>query len=182
MEQILDYIKQNSHTLFKHSENNILEAVFDKKGFFFKPQTQIEYNLIKNSPHLYVAYSTSEDGFYYIGKSFQNGGRWQRSHAYHLGTLAYHLTNNMRYDDQNHQHWIDAWMNIESLNLVENNYSINLKSEVKICFISFSIYSESDCLNDIKKIRELNKFYENKLINYFRDLNFSLLNVQNTKK
>jgi len=181
MEQILDYLKQNSHTLFQHSEDNILEVLFDNKGFFFESQTELIYKSIRNLPHLYVAYSTSENGFYYVGKSFQNGGRWKRSHAYHLGSLAYHLTNDLRYDDQNHLHWIDAWMNIESLNLGINNHNIKLISEVKICFIPFSIYYGNDCLNDIKKIREFNKNYEKKLIEYFKTLNFKMLNKQNNK-
>ena len=181
MEQVLGYIEQNSHRLFKHSENDILEAVFDNKGFFFDAQTELIYRRIRNLPHLYVAFSTGENGLYYVGKSFQNGGRWKRTHAYHLGTLAHHLTNNLRKDDQNHKHWIDNWMQIESLNLGINNHNIKLKSEVKICFIPFSFYCENECLNDIKKIRESNKFFEKKLIEYLKTLSFNLLNKQNNK-
>lgn len=182
MEQILEYVRQNSYRLFKHSENNILEALFDNKGFFFESQTDLIYRSIRNEPHLYVAYSTDEIGFYYIGKSYQNGGRWKRSHAYHLGTLAYHLTSNMRYDDQNHQHWIDNWMQIETLNLGINNHSIKLSREVKICFIPFSVYCKIDCLNDIKKIREINKSSEKDLIDHYRSSKVKLLNKQNVRK
>jgi len=182
MEQILEYIKQNSHCLFKHFENDIFEAVFDNRGFFFEPQTQIVYNGIRNLPHLYVAYSTGENGFYYIGKSFQNGGRWKRSHAYHLGTLAHHLLNTINQYDQNHQHWIDNWMQIETLNIGINNHTIKLISEVKICFIPFSIYSKNECLNDIEQIRTYNKSSENKLIEYLNSLDYKLLNVKNVKK
>ena len=110
MQLIKNYVKANYSLLFHHQPNNTLTAIFDEKGFSFTLAAQNYYNRIKNHPHLYVAWTNDKNGYYYVGKSYQIGGRWKRSHAYHLGTLAYHLHNIIRYDDQNHAHWIEHWI------------------------------------------------------------------------
>lgn len=181
MKAVLDYIENNSTLLFKCSSKNSNNAIFDSKGFWLSEEAQIVYDKIKKQPHLYVAWTLQDSGYYYVGKSFQNGGRWKREHAYHLGTLAYHLLDNIRKDDQNHLHWIDAWMIRNTMKKIDkNNYSISLNEAVYICFIPFEIYSE---LNNedlsIQKIRAINHEYEEKLIHYYRRNGISLLNVQN---
>lgn len=141
MQLIKNYIQQNYSLLFHHQPNNILTAIFDTKGFRFTVDAQNNYNLIKNQPHLYVAWTNNVNGYYYIGKSFQSGGRWKRQHAYHLGTLAHHLLDTIRYADQNHAHWIEHWMDNETLeNIDDNLFSIKLNEEVYISFIPFNIY------------------------------------------
>jgi len=180
MQLIKDYVRENSSILFQHTPNNVLTALFDTKGFSFTSAAQNNYNIIKNNPHLYVAWTNDENGYYYVGKSFQVGGRWKRSHAYHLGTLAHHLHNTIRYDDQNHAHWIEHWMIEETQSQIENNlFSISLKKEVYISFIPFDIYSNQD-LNTLPKeeIKRINKNTERDLIQSYLDDNLTLLNVQ----
>jgi hypothetical protein len=181
MKSILDYIKNNSTLLFKHLSKNSLKAIFDSKGFWLSEEAQIVYNKIKNQPHIYVAWTLQDKGYYYVGKSFQNGGRWKREHAYHLGTLAYHLLDNIRSDDQNHSHWIDAWMDRNTIKIIDNhNYSINLKERVYICFIPFEKYSELKYkILSPKLIKAINHDNENKLIKYYQNKGITLLNVQN---
>jgi len=196
MKSIKEFIKENSTLLFKpHSLNNKL-AVFDEKGFFLSKETQSAYDLIKNEPHIYVAWCANSKGFYYVGKSFQKGGRWKRQHAYHLGTLAYHLIGKIRYDDQNHSHWIENWMHPETLNVFDDKtYSIELKEHVHICFIPFDFYSKiflstslgnPDIMEtsnlDKKDIKKINTDFEKLLIDSYLNDNLILLNVQNNKK
>lgn len=180
MDNLKLYVKNNSELLFKHLDSSTNLAFFDNKGFSFTDNSQARYNVIKHSPHLYVAWTDSDNGYYYIGKSFQKGGRWKRQHAYHLGTLAHHLLNAIRYDDQNHQHWIDHWMiqnTVEEIGL--NQYSIQLKREVKIAFIPFNIYSSLDSpLLKKQEIREINTTTEKALIDAYKRENKILLNVQ----
>lgn len=182
MDNIKNYVKNNSQTLFRYN-GEITNAEFDNRGFFFAEEAQLEYNQIKNLPHLYVAWTVCEKGFLYIGKSFQQGGRWKRQHAYHLGTLAHHLLGTIRYDDQNHQHWIDNWMDVNTLNLGNNNHHIQLFREVKICFIPFKLYSEYNYQSLEKtQIRDINKKTEEDLIiSYLLD-GFELLNKQHNGK
>lgn len=180
IQAIKNYVKEHSYLLFKHIENNSLKAIFDNKGFDFTPQAKIAYDRIKSEPHLYVAWTNSKQGHYYIGKSFQKGGRWKREHAYHLGTLAYHLTNNIQKDDQNHAHWILNWMFEQTLtNIGNEQFSINLKKEVFISFIPFNIYSNQH-LGDVGKelIKELNHKYEELLRESYKKDGLNLLNVQ----
>jgi len=181
MKAVLDYIKNNSTLLFKHISKNSLKATFDSKGFWLSEESQIVYNKIKNQPHIYVAWTLQDEGYYYVGKSFQNGGRWKREHAYHLGTLAYHLLDKIRIDDQNHSHWIDAWMDRNTITIIDNhNYSINLKERVYICFIPLEKYSELDYkILSPKIIKAINHDNENKLIKYYQNKGITLLNVQN---
>ena len=180
MQLIKNYVRENYSLLFHHEPNNELIAIFDNKGFSFTVEAQNHYNLIKNQPHLYVAWTNDENGYYYIGKSFQLGGRWKRQHAYHLGTLAHHLHDTIRYDDQNHAHWIEKWMNMESLSNIDDNlFSVTLKKEVYISFIPFSFYSNQDTLTLPKtEIRRINTNIEKQLIQSYRDDNLTLLNVQ----
>lgn len=182
MDNIKNYVKNNSQTLFQNS-GELTNIVFDNKGFLFSDEAQLVYQQIKNSPHLYVAWTDCENGFFYIGKSFQQGGRWKRQHAYHLGTLAHHLLETIRYDDQNHQHWIDNWMDINTINLGTSIHNIQLFREVKICFIPFRLYSSENhlLLNKIQ-IREINKRTEEELIKSYLFDGFELLNIQHNLK
>lgn len=180
MQLIKNYIQQNYSLLFHHQPNNILTAIFDIKGFRFTVDAQNNYNLIKNQPHLYVAWTNNVNGYYYIAKSFQSGGRWKRQHAYHLGILAHHLLDTIRYDDQNHAHWIERWMDKETLeNIDDNLFSIKLNEEVYISFIPFDIYSDNDFNTlDRNEIRHINSTVERQLIQSYRYDNKILLNVQ----
>jgi hypothetical protein len=182
MNNLKNYVNNNSKTLFRY--NSVITNVeFDNRGFFFSDAAQLEYNLIKDLPHLYVAWTDCENGFFYIGKSFQTGGRWKRQHAYHLGTLAYHLLDTLRYDDQNHQHWIDNWMDVNTINLGNNIHHIQLFQEVKICFIPFKLYSElSHLLLEKTHIKDINKKIEENLIKSYLLDGFKLLNKQHNGK
>lgn len=181
MQILKDYVKQNSTLLFKHIESEPLTAIFDNRGFWFTDDTQIIYNQIKHQPHIYVAWSN--DGFYYVGKSFQQGGRWKRSHAYHLGTLAYHLLDTINQYDQNHAQWINNWMQLETLNIEHNTFKIKIKKEVFISFIPFNVYSNLNPTNIEKaQIRAINTMIEAQLIMTYLDDKIPLLNVQNNRK
>ncbi len=179
----LSYIQNNSVVLFKCQEAASLKALFDVKGFYLSDEAQKKYTESKNMPHLYVAYTKGKDGFYYIGKSFQKGGRWKRQHAYHLGTLAYHLLGTIRYDDQNHQHWIDNWMDINSKQVNNHSFFILLKEVVYIAFIPFENYS-TYLISDLSmgEIRKINSNAEKILIEILKTKGFRLLNVQNNRK
>jgi len=180
MQIIKNYVRENSKLLFEYQSESNHIAIFDSKGFFFSAGTQTFYNQIKNQPHLYVSWTENIKGHYYVGKSFQNGGRWKRQHAYHLGTLAHHLHSTIRYDDQNHAHWIEHWMNSDSMNVIDGNtYSIELKEPVYICFIPFTLYSNQD-YNTLHKteVRKINTNIEKQLIQSYRNDNIHLLNVQ----
>ncbi len=178
--ELLNYILNNESVLFKKAADNTEFAIFDSKGFWFDKTSQLKYDLIKHKPHLYIAFDKTVGGFYYIGKSFQNGGRWKRSHAYHLGTLAHHLLDTIRYDDQNHQHWIDAWMDINSQEIISSNLNkIKLKNEIYIVFIPFNFYAKKDFSNLSKEeIKRYNSLAESQVINLFLEQNKNLLNVQ----
>jgi hypothetical protein len=177
------YIRENSVLLFECDEANPLKAIFDERGFYLSADAQKKYDEIKNVPHLYIAFTKSEHGFYYIGKSFQKGGRWKRQHAYHLGTLAYHLLGTIRYDDQNHSHWIDNWMDVNSKQIFNIPFSISLKETVHIVFVPFEKYSTQK-LTELSKaeIKEINSTAETALIEYFKSNGFILLNVHNNKR
>lgn len=173
------YVEKNLVPLFKTLSNEHLTAIFDEKGFFFSSAAEAKYNLIKSEPHLYIAFTKDNIETMYIGKSFQKGGRWKRSHYYHLGTLAHHLQNSIIKGDQNHSHWIDAWMNVNSIKRVGNTNSIDLKSEVFVVFIPFEVYSERELLKLTKEeIKTINHSVEGQLISFFSSQNIRLLNVQ----
>ena len=168
--------------LFRHQLNDSLFPIFDNKGFSFTQETKNIYDRIKDQPHLYVAWTRNVNGYYYIGKSFQNGGRWKRQHAYHLGTLAYHLLGSINNYDQNHSHWIQHWTIVDSIkNIHENKFSIKLRKEVYISFIPFNIYANQN-FETLQKseIRQINAHFEKLLIQSYNDDNLILLNVQHT--
>jgi len=184
IDELKEFVKNNAILLFNTSSDNSLEAVFDEKGFFFHPSTLPIYNKIKSLPHIYVAFTNG--GYIYIGLSNQHGGRWKRQHAYHLGTLAHHLLGTIRYDDQNHLHWIDAWMDIASLKTNNKLNTIALKETVYISFIPFELYSGFDNFHErgglpTKGIERLiNKEVESALIKSYSLDGYKLLNVQKT--
>lgn len=182
MEQkIFNYVQRKATKLFRTQNGNDLKAIFDKTGFWFDEQTEIIYNQIKNIPHIYVAFTRNKNGHYYIGISNQKGGRWKRSHAYHLGTLSYHLLDTIQADDQNHQHWIDNWMDAETVELNIDIKTIMLKEQVYIAFIPFDFYSDLKNWrhNPPSKIiiNEINKKVERDLIKFYSE-RFDLLNIQ----
>jgi hypothetical protein len=179
MKQIKDYIRNNNFSLFKTNSQNKLIAQFDSRGFHFSDDAKYFYTTIKNDPHLYVAFGNNA---FYIGKSFQLGGRWKRSHYYHLGILAYEILNTCKITDQYHGHWVDAWMYRDSFKIEQDAYSIALKQEVRISFIPFRVYSKKDFRSLSKnEIKEINKSIEKKLIESYDDEDIELLNVQNSK-
>lgn len=183
IQEIKTYVHKNFYLLFNHIENNKLIALFDNKGFYFSTNAKAKYDEIKNEPHLYVAWNKSNNGYYYIGKSFQKRGRWQRSHSYHLGTLAYHILDTIKKYDQNHTQWIRNWMKIDTRHQIDNNlYSIELQEEVYIAFIPFSNYANCN-YNTLKneEIKSINSLYENLLINSYQEDGKTLLNIHKNK-
>lgn len=180
MERLKKFVAENSATLFMATDRNDGTIIFDNRGFFFSLNAEERYRLIRNEPHLYVAWTDSPNGYYYVGKSNQKGGRWKRGHAYHLGTLAFHLLDTARYDDQNHQHWIDNWMNQETCqNLGNNQYSISLNWNVKIAFVPFNLYENRPWSNlPSSVIRQVNTDNERDLIKSYRNDGWVMLNVR----
>jgi len=177
MNNLKEYVANNNCSIFKtHSKNNLL-AQFDIKGFYFADSAMKFYEKIKNQPHLYVAFGNN---YIYIGKSFQVGGRWKRSHYYHLGILAHEILKTCKPKDQPHGHWIDAWMFRDSLKLETSSHSILLKQDIRISFIPFNIYSDQDFNTSPKeKIRDINKIIEKQLIKSYKNDPINLLNIQN---
>ncbi|WP_297511101.1 hypothetical protein [Flavobacterium sp.] len=182
MNSIKNYVKNNSKTLFRY-KNVITNAEFDNRGFFFTDAAELEYNLIKDLPHLYVAWTDCENGYLYVGISNQLGGRWKRQHAYHLGTFAHHLLGTLNSYDQNHQEWINNWMDINTINLGDNLHHIQLFQEVKICFIPFKLYSDINHLSlDKTQIKKINEKTEKKLIESYLLDGLKLLNKKHNGK
>ncbi|MBD2752499.1 hypothetical protein [Spirosoma validum] len=179
IESIKNYVHSNSVPLFECDSQVPLKAIFDKQGFSFSKEASEKYALVKNRPHLYVAYTDLKERFYYVGKSFQAGGRWKKQHAYHLGTLAHHLLGTIRYDDQNHQHWIKSWMDIETVQTELEPYSIYLKGNVFISFVPFELYSNTALTDPLDKpgMKDINKSIERQLIESYRREGYTLLNV-----
>jgi hypothetical protein len=180
MDRIKNFVRNNSVLLFKVAEGNDQLAIFDNRGFEFSLPAFTLYSQIKSQPHLYVAYG---NGFYYIGKSFQSNGRWKRSHYYHLGSLAHEILNSQKSDEQRHDHWVDAWMHRNTVNVFQLPYHIQLRIEVKIAFIPFELYSGGLNYNELEKpeIRRINKEKELELIRSFLNEGVQLLNVQNNR-
>lgn len=183
MEQVINYVADNAEVLFRHVNDNSQVALFDSKGFFFSEAAKLRYDNIKYTPHLYVAWSVNDSGHYYIGKSYQKGGRWQRQHAYHLGTLAHHLLDTIDQYDQNHLHWITNWFVPNSVtNIGLNQYSVELMHEVRIAFIPFNVYHEVDfTLLSKEDIRAVNTSFERALIAHYLSNNKVLLNVHHNR-
>jgi hypothetical protein len=178
LEKLQKYAQNNSSLLFNHAENNPLLALFNNKGFTLSLPAQEAYNKIKNEPHLYVAWADGDNGHYYIGKSFQQGGRWKRQHSYHLGTLAHHLLKTTRSYDQNHARWIAQWMRPETLQVDKEPYTIELKQKVNISFIPFHGYS-SLAYHQLsnKQIKDINDEMEQALIAFYQKANMNILNI-----
>ncbi len=176
------YIGENSVRLFKTHSEDYLNAIFDEKGFHLSMEAQQKYDQVKSTPHIYIAFTKNVYGHYYIGKSYQNGGRWKRQHAYHLGTLAYHILKTIRYDDQNHQHWIDQWMDLNKVQISTSPFSIYLKEAVYIVFLPFELYSETSyTILPKSEIRAINTRTESELINHFKTQGIKLLNIQKNR-
>jgi hypothetical protein len=110
-------------------------ALFDEKGFFLSQAARKVYDLIKHLPHIYVARLESGTA-YYFGISTQRGGRWKRSHAYHLGGLAHEILGTTRYDDQNHSHWVREWFEPFSQERREGFFAIRVKERIAVSFFA----------------------------------------------
>lgn len=174
--EILDYLLENANKLFKTSETNV--AVFDRRGFYLSDETATIYNPLKNKPHLYLAFGNN---YYYAGKSNQVGGRWKRGHAYHLGELTHEILNTKNSYDHNHSHWIVAWMRSETLQNNQDQFSIQLRDNIQIAFITFDLYAPELNETNLTKenIKKINTIKERELIDECKLRNFNLLNIQN---
>ncbi|MEM3550904.1 MAG: hypothetical protein QXV01_07435 [Candidatus Bathyarchaeia archaeon] len=137
----------NPVPLFKTLPEQPLLAIFDEKGFFLSERAKEAYDLVKNSPHIYVARRISEN-YFYFGISKQVGGRWKRSHAYHLRGLACEILGTKRYDDQDHSLWVNAWFEPFQHQRSGPNFVIKMKEPV---IISFSL-QQSSSKKELKNI------------------------------
>ena len=181
MKEIISFVKINSKPLFKTSPVDKLLASFDDKGFWFSDEAQSDYNKIKNDPHLYVAFG---NGCYYVGKSFQPGGRWKRSSAYHLGTLVHELIGSDK-KDHKHGHWNESWMDLESKLLSDEGHTIKLLSDIRIAFVPFKLYGGGIDYKVMKKdeVRLINEMKETELIAFYREVDgVKLLNRNKRNK
>lgn len=158
----------NPVPLFLALKDDPLVALFDDKGFFFSMEAEKSYQKIKSKPHIYMARFESNDATY-IGISNQQGGRWKRSHAYHLGGLAHEILETTRYDDQNHSYWVKSWFEIENFQKIriDSKYRIRMKKEV---FISFYVPEPPATKNDLDKA-------ESRLVSLARCKGLNVLNI-----
>lgn len=192
LEYILPYIETNKVKLFKTDPINSDLAIFDNKGFKLSDQADSILNELDpltnerfySLPHLYIAFmeeKLDEPNHIYVGKSCPPNAILQRAYNYPNGTLVYNLTKSIRPDDLNHVHWLDAWMEMESLKRGEIN-TIKQKSPIYICFIPFQVYAALDfrILSD-NQIRAFNRDRELVLIQYFKSLSHRpyILNIYN---
>ena len=177
MIEVINFVRSNSKPLFRTTTEDNLLVSFDDKGFQLSDEAKRVYDNIKNDPHLYVAFGSE---WYYIGESFQPGGRWKRGHAYHLGTLAHELLGSKNSVDQKHSHWNQAWMNMTSLQKSDSGHSIMLNSEVRISFIPFALYGGGmDVSTSSRKVvKSINHDKQNELIRLYVQQGYNLLNVQ----
>ena len=177
MIEIIKFVRSASKPLFKTSTDDNLLAYFGNRGFSLSEEAKSDYSKIKDDPHLYVAFGNE---WYYVGESFQTGGRWRQGHSYHLGTLAHELLGSKNQYDQNHSHWNQAWMELTSLQLSDNGHSIMLKSEVRISFIPFALYGGGmDVSTSSRKVvKSINHDKQNELIRLYIQQGYNLLNVQ----
>ena len=180
MIEIINFVSINSQPLFRTTTDDNLLASFDDSGFWFSDEAQRDYNNIKNDPHLYVAYG---NGWYYVGKSFQPGGRWKRSSAYHLGTLVHELIGSNKMDHK-HAHWNEAWMDLESKCLSDEGHTIKLLSDIHIAFVPFKLYSGGTDYKTMKKdeVKMINEMKETELIASYREIDGVLLLNRNKRK
>lgn len=133
----------NPVPLFRTAADDPLLAVFDEKGFFLSEEAQRIYDQVKDLPHIYVARLGLEDA-YYFGISNQPGGRWKRSHAYHLGGLAYEILGTKRDDDQNHSNWLRAWFEPFEHERRGSHYVIRMREKIIISFVSRPRWSKAE--------------------------------------
>jgi hypothetical protein len=181
MKEIINFVYNSSKPLFKTSPVDKLLASFDDKGFWFSDEAQSDYKKIKDEPHLYVAYG---NGWYYIGKSFQPGGRWKRSSAYHLGTLVHVLIGSNK-KDHKHGHWNNAWMDLDSTHLSNEGHTIMLLADIRIAFVPYILYGGGIDYKVIKKdeVRLINDMKETELIAFYREVDgVKLLNRNKRNK
>jgi len=158
----------NPVTLFLTSEDDPLLALFDDKGFFFSSVAQSAYKTIKSEPHIYAARFESGDAIYF-GISNQQGGRWKRSHAYHLGTLAYQILATTRYDDQNHSHWVEAWFRQDTFTNTPSDLKHRIRMRERIV-ISFFVPEPKAARNELRGA-------ESRLVSMARRKGLRVLNV-----
>lgn len=180
--RIDEFIKKKSFKLFLTNENDNLIALFDKSGFWFDKQTKSEYKKIMSLPHIYIAFSSMKDGYIYIGMSNQNRGRWQRGHAYHLGTLAHSLLGTTNSFDQDHSSWIKRWMKLDTMNINDKIHCIKLKEDIFISFVPLNFY-ENDIKFNAKNLtdRQVNQEIEKRLIHFYKKKGLNLLNIIHNK-
>ena len=133
--EIIDDMLNQGVPLFLPCHQHPGRAFFDSKGFFLSEPAKEQYQSMADSPHIYIAYQKSRNNIY-VGKSNQTGGRWKRSHYYHLGTLAHELLHTKKDDDQDHSHWIPAWFDLPDHECTEGR-CITLKEDVLISFRCF---------------------------------------------
>lgn len=141
----------SSVSLFRTATEDPLLAIFDEKGFFLSQEAQQVYNRVKSLPHIYVARLESEST-YYFGISNQPGGRWKRSHAYHLGGLAYEILGTRRYDDQDHSNWVRRWFEPFEPRHHGSYYVIRMKEKI---IISFFVPQPQASKAELKKAESL---------------------------
>jgi len=127
----------NPVPLFRTLENDPLVAVFDDKGFFLREEASKVYGEIKSKPHIYVPRFKSSNNAIYIGKTTQKGGRWQRSHAHHLGGLADVILGTANKDNRYRRRWVKPWFEIENFQPkkhTDSMYHIKMRQTVCISF------------------------------------------------
>ncbi len=163
----------NPFPLFLALENDSMVALFDKNGFFLSPEATKIYGKIKSKPHVYSARSESGNNIY-IGISNQSGGRWKRSHAYHLGGLAHEILGTTRYDDQNHSHWVESWFEIENFKkkYIDSKYHIRMRDKVIISFFVPEPHATKEEL----------RLLESRLISIARGKGLNVLNIMGGEK
>ncbi|MGQ9610667.1 MAG: hypothetical protein ACUVWN_15335 [bacterium] len=126
--------------LFKTVYDQTL-AIFNDEGFFLSEEAEKKYKHIRSKPHIYVARLESGDA-YYIGSSNQQGGRFKRNPAYHLGGLACEILEKKDKNKQDHSKWVQEWFkcSTRALNSCKTchafYHTVRLKEKVIISFFS----------------------------------------------
>lgn len=121
--------------LLRAASDEACLALFDDKGFFLSQAARQVYDKVKHLPHIYVARLESGTA-YYFGISTQRGGRWKRSHAYHLGGLVYEILRTTRYDDQDHSHWVQEWFEPFTQERRGTDFAIRMKEMIMVSFFA----------------------------------------------
>lgn len=157
----------NPVPLFLASEDDLVVALFDDKGFFLSNEAERLYDILKSKPHIYVARLASNDAIY-VGISNQQGGRWKRSHAYHLGGLAYEILGTTD-GDQNHSHWVESWFIAETFRNTGSvpEYGIRMR---QLVVISFHVPEPSATKEELEST-------ESRLVSLARKKGLKVLNI-----